>query len=247
MLKYPPRSDLLASSRSAAAPRFPFHQAETFLPLFEFTADAFKNDYRIHLNPSLATIHTIKRQTGVSRLLGSLHNLSTFLNSVGSQELPWDAAYPDRVYEVEYQLLASLFDDEITAENLSQRQIGTVLFHSMLLFIYTNLRETPVGGAIRMRLLKRLKIVVENNDIDVAQMVQDFPSEMLWTCLLGAAGAPGPVQAPFHALLRRISYEHNVHTWHEAREYLKSVPVFAACFSEKCANIWNSVKRGKTG
>lgn len=103
----------------------------------------------------LATVIS-HNQANCIRILQDLHELSTFLNPMGKcrDDLPPGASYPDRVYIVERNILTSIAKAN---NDKSQNSIFTILLHTGLLFIYTNLRQTPVGGQIRKSLSNRLR------------------------------------------------------------------------------------------
>ncbi|KAH7037020.1 uncharacterized protein B0I36DRAFT_358773, partial [Microdochium trichocladiopsis] len=225
----------------------------------------FENDYAITPNPNLTPLVFPRYSISPSQLLISLHELATFLNSWSLPDLPWDAAYPDRLYEVEYRVLLALFngngnDDEEprlavqpAGSYLSQSQspsqrLGVILLHAMLLFIYTNLRETPVGGVLRARLLRRLRdalaaAATTGDDLLLDDIVCTFPEEMLWVSLVGAAtaaAAPCGSIASVHeqdlvpAILSQIRLKHGLWQWEEARLYLRRMPTFTTDFRTGC-------------
>ncbi len=129
------------------APRLPFSQVDRLASLSSFTPAASRDAYLLNPSEDLVSISTVRYRITIWQLLQSLHELSTFLNLLPSRTLPWDAAYPDRVYEVEYRILVSLFGDEVLADSDDKIRIANILLSSGLLFIYSNLRETPVGAA----------------------------------------------------------------------------------------------------
>lgn len=173
----------------------------------------------------------------------SLHQLSLFLNLTDSLYLPWEASYPDRVYQVEYHFLAALFDDQITAPTEEQLIVGDVLFHAGLLFIYTNLRETPVGGAIRRRLLARLKTVLENFESPLRD-AQSFTAEIFWALLLGASASTGADQGYFVKQLKDMSTTRGINSWPDAIILLENVPALEAYRLNTCKVLWNSLRAG---
>lgn len=234
------RSDLLYSSRSASAPRFPFQRFENAPHLSEFTPTASQSHYYIRFNQHLANITTVKHRIKISQILLSLHELSTFLNMTNVHELPWDAAYPDRVYEVEYYILVSLFDDRVVADLDDEVKIGSILLHSGLLYIYTNLRQTPVGGVIRRRLLSRLKIALDN--VEVSSLTKLFPAEMLWVLFLGAFTATGADHIVyFTEKIRSVCFVNEIRTWLEIGELFDSVPALESRCLAKCMDLWRDI------
>jgi hypothetical protein len=128
------------------------------------------------LQPSAFLSRAAAQHLGTEVLdrLQKLHELSIFLNlrPAGENELPPEAAYPDRVYSVEHTLLTVLAD---TAER--NNAIFDALQNSALLFIYSNLRQTPGGGNIRKSILGRLTSCLES--IDMQTLVEAYPAEIV--------------------------------------------------------------------
>ncbi|KJR85086.1 uncharacterized protein SPSK_09603 [Sporothrix schenckii 1099-18] len=233
-------SDLLASSRLGRPPRFPFYQADTSAPLTVFTPSVSSDTYHLVTNGALDAILTVKHRLSIAQLLLSLHRLSLFLSLTDSLYLPWEASYPDRVYQVEYQFLTALFDDQVTAPTDTQVMVGTILLHAGLLFIYTNLRETPVGGAIRCRLLDRLKAVL----VQFESLMHDalgFTAELFWVLLLGASASSAVDQDYFVEQLRKMSRRHNIRSWSHAKMLLESMPALEAYRLNTCMDLWSTV------
>ena len=189
-------------------------------------------------------IATTKHLIGISSLLLSLHQLSIFLNLANLQSLPWEAAYPDRVYAVEYQFLRALFDDHIIAITKEQLEIGRILFHGGLLFIYTNLRETPVGGAIRLRLLARLQAALEGADL--FRLSPFFLAELVWVLLLGATASTGPGRVLFLDKLKSICVGYSIHDWSGISKLLDTVPALEAQRLRSCIELWRGTEFVKT-
>ena len=181
----------------------------------------------------------------VSHLLLSLHQLTTFLNSVDDGELPWDACYPDRVYEVEYTIALSLYDDHVIAENDEKAEVGRLLLQAALLYIYSNLRQTPVGGTIRKTLLWRLRALL--NSMDLAYHSKRFTAEMLWVLIIGISSAAGATQAEFLDDTQELCVEAQIGSWMEVTDILKSMPVFLDTCIATCTGIWQPTSTGESG
>ncbi|OKL63172.1 hypothetical protein UA08_01234 [Talaromyces atroroseus] len=197
-------SDLLNSSSSERPVRFPLRLENQMAHLSNFAPSASHAEFLIHTNPDLDDIITLKNEVYVSELLLSLHELSTFLNIIGTHKLPWEVAYPDPSTDVKAKL-------------------GVLILHAGLLFIYTNLRETPVGGRIRERLIARLRRALDAADIE--RMVLFFPAEVLWIVLIGATSAAVEEhQNRFSHLLRLICDNHNIKTSLDLHIFLTGLP-----------------------
>lgn len=196
-------------------------------------------------NPELATITTQKHHIIVSHVLISLHQLATFLNSVGDGLLPWDASYPDRVHEIEYSIALSLYGDHVVAENDDKVEIGQLLLQAALLHIYTNLRQTPVGGTIRDTLLSRLRALLSS--MDLAHHSRRFPAEMVWVLIIGISAAVGPTQAKFLHEARQVCVKSQIRSWIEVTDLLQSMPALLDACMATCADIWLRSQRGESG
>lgn len=232
------RSDLLTSLNSQTVPQFPFIVIEKPCPLWHFTPVFLQDNYRLDSNQKLATITTRKHNMILTHLLLSLHELSIFLNSVEDGLLPWDACYPDRVYEVEYRIMLCLFDDSVIAECDDKIAIGQILLQAALLFIYSNLRQTPVGGTVRKTLLSRLRAALDL--VDLVRLSRRFTAEVLWILAIGSSTATGMTQTKFIDETRGICAENHVYTWAEVTELLRGVPALLDAHMAACMGSWIS-------
>lgn len=154
-------------------PRFPLEEIE-FEPLLNHCPPSSCPLSFLCLPASLCRAATQQGHTEILDQLQKLHELSTILNlrPVGEDDLPTEAAYPDRVYSIEHTLLTAL-------ANEAERKIGIVdvLQNAALLFIYSHLRQTPVGGEIRQSILGRLTSCLESMELQA--FVEDHPAKML--------------------------------------------------------------------
>ncbi|KAF4637063.1 hypothetical protein G7Y89_g1027 [Cudoniella acicularis] len=127
------------------------------------------------------------------RRLQDLHDLAMFLNHTNGTrkdgELPPSAAYPDRVYTVEHKILTCLAQESNASIDTPEAGSGilSLLLHASPLYIYTNLRQTPVGGQIRKSILTRLKTKLQISEIEY--LAQIYPAEVLWMLVLGVMGS----------------------------------------------------------
>lgn len=227
---------MLNSLSFEVAPQFPFSIVDKPFPLWHFTSPPLRNNYRLSLNQDLETITATKHNIAISHLLLSLHELSVFLNSAEDGLLPWDAFYPDRVYEVEYAISLSLYDDSVIAECFDKIQIGQILLQAALLFIYSNLREAPVRGTILKTLLFRLKVALDS--VNLMGFSKSFTAEVLWVLAIGTCASTGNIQAEFVGEARQICAENRIRTWTEVTYLLRSVPALLDRFMTTCMDSW---------
>lgn len=107
------------------------------------------------------------------------------------------------MYDVEYRIVTSLYDDTIIASTDVKTKLGVLILHAALLFIYSNLRETPVGGRIREKLIYRLYQAAKVADIEKKGVY--FPAEALWVALVRTtSAATGKHQCYFSDRLRQM-------------------------------------------
>ena len=122
-----------------------------------------------------------------------LHELSTFLKAVPRDELIWGAAYVDRLYVIEHSILTLLAARNATRVQYSNEPSSTQIIRLLLtagqLFIYTNLRQTPVGHGIRRRLVSRVEQAVEQCLQSQARniILTQLSAELLWLLNISAA------------------------------------------------------------
>jgi hypothetical protein len=212
-------------------------------PLVNFEFESLLNYYP----PSARTLSLLRPSASLSRAAAQhrdaelldqvqrLHELSTFLNvrPPGEDELPTEAAYPDRVYSVEHNLLTAL-------ANAAERkdEIFDVLQNAALLFIYSNLRQTPVGGNIRKSILGRLTSCLER--VELLALVEEYPSEMLWVFLLGALGAQdiSSEQIWYSQKAGEVSIARGLASWYGVVEFLRCMPALETTCMMKSKRLW---------
>ena len=166
--------------------------------------------------------------------LRSLHELSMFLNLLENEndELPVEACYPDRVYSMEHSILTTLYEG---ADHKRNNDIWDVLRHASLLFIYTNLRQTPVGGEIRKSLSGRLRLALQSAEL---QSLRDFPPEMLWVTCLGLVGAQNTNDHRyFLRCVESICIKNLIGSWIEVTDFCRSMPTFERSCATKCKTL----------
>ncbi|KAH8169137.1 hypothetical protein LIA77_11263 [Sarocladium implicatum] len=210
-------------------PRYPSQLGE-LLPVNSL------DQYRLVTKPAMEVITTFKHQIVLSDLLRALHELTTFLNSTNKRLLPEDASYPDRVYEVEHAIAVSLYDDFIIADNDEHVEIGMLLLQAAYLFIYSNLRETPVGGRIRETLLCRLRVLLSASDLE--RLSKNFTEEVLWVLMVGIAAAAATDRAEFLGDAKHVCLLNKIDTWAEVLQLLESMPALLHDCLAICADSW---------
>src|SRR4051794_33717586 len=97
-------------------------------PLQQFSPPSRSKSYPLAVKHTLLSRAITTEHAGVIQTLLSLHELSTFLNLVGteSEDLPVEACYPDRVYIVEHNILTSLYLSESSGQD-QQSDIWDIL------------------------------------------------------------------------------------------------------------------------
>jgi len=240
------RSDLLYSIRTQTLPRFPFQHlapntsvpeclSPTHLPRRFTTSQALL---------SLSTAQSIN----IFAILEALNDLATLLNAYPNgvgQELPTSIQYPDRVYVTEHEIVSILYTKSempvVNEEATSSRIIVEIFLHACLLYIYTNLRQTPVGGAMRRTLSARLKSCIQRA-IDLDALLDEFSTEMLWVCMMGLATAGD--NEFWILVMNRISSRKTRQTWSDIEKELLNMPVLEKVFEESCYKVWKRSFRG---
>ncbi|RDW92605.1 hypothetical protein BP5796_01999 [Coleophoma crateriformis] len=180
-------ADLCNAARSQTTPRFPLLLFENLLSLSQCSPLKSPKCYELAPGKSLTAAAIAQGHSGALQILQSLHELSVFLNIMGpdQQALPANAAYPDRVYGVEHRILTQL-----AHQAPDSNAVFGPLLHAGLLYIYTNLRQTPVGGEIRQALVARLKTSLMVPDALLPAEL--YPAELLWASMLGGFAALDP-------------------------------------------------------
>ncbi|KAN0095202.1 Fungal specific transcription factor domain containing protein [Hyaloscypha variabilis] len=243
-------SDLCHASRSSSTPRFPLIHFPNLLPLSTFTPQEFTAIYCLPLPQSLFSLDPAKHlhlhlHLSLLSILTQLHQLSTFLNLTPrpEQDLPQEAAYPDRVYLVEHQILTLLANYAIPSfslnpdnEALVSESVIEILLRASLLYIYTNLRQTPVGGRLRQALVFELWSCLER--VGMWRLGDVFAREMLWVVCVGVVGSVSTDEhASFLEHLRGFCTDLGLVGWEDVVDFCGCMPVLERACLERFRGI----------
>ncbi len=193
------------------------------------------------LNPCLSYQITETGNGTLLHILEDAHELAHFLDIIPPKDIDYmnEASYPDRVYTIEHRLLMLLDQNDMELEE-SPACVITPLLHSLILYTYTNLRLTPVGGKIRQLLVSRLKDNLEA--IDLTVLNYSFPTELMWMLFLGGTAAvPGSEERQwFKEQLWWVLNRNNALEWGWERTggALKRVLWLEKAFFESCQLLW---------
>jgi len=174
-------------------------------------------------------------------MLHQLHDLTTLLNALPQrpdEELPVEINYPDRVYTVEHNIHAAIHTNRLDTrgdhQNLMSGMVN-ILLQASLLYIYTNLRQTPVGGAIRRTLSARLQRLL-TRETDLAAFMLQYPGEMMWVGILGlSTGVEGSFWLD---MVQRICLFSGANEWSDIERNTGCMPVLENVFRDSCERVW---------
>jgi len=135
------------------------------------------------------------------------------------------------VYSIEHTLLT----------DLSKREEGgifDVLQNAALLFIYSNLRQTPVGGMIRRSILERLTVAL--GCVELSSLKEVFPAEMLWVFVLGVIGSEdGTIEQGWYAVnARGVCEGWGLGCWENVMGFLGCMPALEKVCMTRCKRLW---------
>lgn len=207
-----------------------------------FSTQTSSGLYQLSLNQLLTDAAILSNRTEVLEVLSDLNRLATFLNASDKDELPFEAAYPDHLYIVENKVLCLLSEEEQKVINNAyhhrQKDIIELLLQVSLLYIYTNLRQTPMGGKLRRNLVWRMKDFL-NDCSNLPLLMAAFPAEMLWTLSISAFAATGTdYQCYFNERIRILCYENGLLRTDQIVQFLTSLPALENSCLKACENIW---------
>jgi len=113
-----------------------------------------------------------------------------------------------------------------------------ILQNAALLFIYSNLRQTPIGGKIRKSILGRLSSCLESMNVET--LVEQFPGEMLWVFVLGALGAEDNSleQILYSQKAKKISVVRELANWSQVVAFLRSMPALETTCMTRSKRVW---------
>ncbi|KAH9221865.1 hypothetical protein DL95DRAFT_381644, partial [Leptodontidium sp. 2 PMI_412] len=158
-------ADLCNATRWNSTPRFPFVPFPDLLPLSSFYSPGTEPPTLL-IDPTLTDAALNSGNGRLLPLLRELHSLAAFIDHTAPYGIVAleQASYPDRAYMVEYVLLDLISHSHTHPPTTSPTHhvtgaVGIIapLLHALLLYIYSNIRLTPVGGRIRRTLASRLR------------------------------------------------------------------------------------------
>jgi hypothetical protein len=172
-----------------------------------------------------------------------LHELGTFLNIAKSDAMLCNAAYPDRVYTIEHSILTLLVKAPNRSCTPSSIGVIRILLMAGLLFIYTSLRQTPVGHGIRRRLTTQIKKGLEEHSESQSLVAAQLPAEILWTMIIaGTVASQQPLLRSdnewYSSLIKKICLANGLWTWGEVESFCECMPVLEASFGLSCKEYW---------
>ncbi|KAH7306056.1 hypothetical protein BKA65DRAFT_559904 [Rhexocercosporidium sp. MPI-PUGE-AT-0058] len=233
-------TDLLYATSWQSTPKFPHVDFSYLQPLSTFLPFSVPK-------PVLSFNNCLVRnlmQTGNGTLLPILqdaHELAHFLDVIPPKDINYlnEASYPDRVYSIEHHVLELLGQNDIIMDD-SPALIVTPLLHSLLLYTYTSLRLTPVGGQIRRRLVGRLRINLEAIELTILNC--SFAAELMWMLFLGgtAANQSSEDRKWFKEQLWWVLNRNSAleWTWEYTSSVLNGVLWLEKGFLENCRDFW---------
>ncbi|KUJ17475.1 uncharacterized protein LY89DRAFT_54360 [Mollisia scopiformis] len=229
-------ADLCGAARLQTNPRFPLLEFPDMPPISQFLQAENSASSTLIITDNLLEAAVSQSQLKCIQILRDLHELSNFLNDTGNhrEDLPQEVCYPDRVYSVEHNTLTAITR---MSDARDPSNIFSILLHASLLFIYTNLRQTPVGDQIRKSLSARLRSCIQGADVAFLQMM--FPAELLWASLLGIVG--GKETSDFNWFLssvERLCMGNGIMTWEGATEFCIELPVLETSCRNTCEKLW---------
>ena len=134
----------------------------------------------------------------------------------------------------------SLLTDIAKQRDGEEVGIFEVLQNAALLFIYSNLRQTPVGGMIRKSILGRLTVALEA--VELSTLVEGFPAEMLWVFFLAVLGAgDGTLEQGWYAgNANGVCEERGLESWEDVMGFLGSMPTLEKACVARCKRMWEN-------
>ena len=238
---------MLSSIRLEKEPSFPLHDiSHRYGPLSTFATPIWPDSgsYSLNISVHLKSFAAKQDAADIPNMLGRLHELSTFLNLARHDAILCYAGYPDRVYVIEHSILTLLA--RISSRSCSLSSIGIIrtLLIAGLMFIYTNLRQTPVGHGIRRRLTERVKSSLMTHTENQSLLVSQLPAEMLWMAIIAGTSTSQQTKTDGHdhewytALIKGICLANGLWTWNEVERFCACMPMLETSFSLSCREYW---------
>lgn len=211
-------------------------------PLCSFRNPTTPKPHFTVLNDALIRAAESSGNENLFSLMSEVYELAHFLDNAPPKDpgLLDRASFADRIYIIEHKILCAIAHTERTPEPTS---IILPLLHSLLLYIYTNIRLTPVDGPIRFTLISRLRRQIELSDLPTLNAV--FPHELRWTLFLGGgAASKGTEERNFFVQkLLSCGCRREWGTWKIIVLLLKG---FESAFLIRCEDFWSDFMAANT-
>ena len=198
--------------------------------------------------PSLQLLDFVTRQSfpGLISLFQGLHELSMFLNLVTDHWVLWNSLYADRVYALEHRISTLLGSSFFNQDSCSAEvEVVNIFLTAGLLFIYTNLRQTPIAHGLRKRLVSRVKHKVAMLPTNGWYLTSLCAFETLWVLGMTATADAGLslertddavwLQECIHYIVASLSID----SWDGISKVLCYSPVFEQSFGDRFHEWWN--------
>jgi hypothetical protein len=190
------------------------------------------------VNPALIDAINKTANQALFHIMSETYELAHFLDTTPSNDpgLLERASFPDRIYIVEHKLLLLIADNE---KHQTRDSIVMPLLLSLLLYLYTNVRLTPIESQIRLVLICRLQNCLQQCDLSILN--REFPHEVRWLHFLGGGAAQRgtPERAWYVRSLVECGCRKGWLLWDHIVLGLKG---FETAFLQRCEEYWLEVE-----
>jgi len=245
------RADLCNATRWQSIPIFQL-SSPPILPSITQFIPATAQDLHLCLNDPIISTAVISGYSNLIPLLQDFHSIAMFLEfaNLKHTSVLQDVAYLDHVYYAEHTNLmlmaqyrtisSSFFPVDINSE---ETFILPLLFQALMLYIYTNIRLTPIEASIRSILVDRIQVTVAKLPFAVLDVLfETFPHEVIWIMFLaGSSSVENTHRRYFIGHLKWMCKSLALMYWEEIKEKLRHFLWLHKHFLQRCKDLWTEI------
>jgi len=245
------RADLCNATRWQSAPVFPLISLPTLPSITQFMPKAIP-DLHLCLYDSIINTAILSGYSDLLQLLQDFHTIVKFLEFVDPKDtaLLQDIAFVDHVYIAEHKNLVLMARFNSTSPSLlpvemnpKQTLVLPLLFQALMLYVYTNIRLTPVGGSIRSTLVGRIHVTIAELPVPMLDVLFEvFPHELFWIMFLaGSSSVEVTQRLYFISHLKWMCESLALICWEDVEGKLRQFLWIHKDFLYRCMELWTEI------
>ena len=245
------RADLCNATRWQSVPVFPLVSFPRLPSLTQFMPSTAP-DSQLCLYDPIISIAILSGHSDLLTLLQDLHTIAMFLDFANPKNtaILQNTAYVDHVYLAEHKGLMLMAQYKTSPPiflpvdmNPKETLIIPLLLQALMLYIYTNIRLTPVSGSIRSTLVCRIQLSVAEMPVPMLDVLfEAFPHEVFWIMFLaGSSSVENNQKIYFVGHLKWMCENLALECWGDIEDKLGRFLWLHEQFLHRCKALWSDV------